>query len=162
MPTFMELHGAPLPPHVHGKSMVHLLSREEPHHDAILYGYFGKDVNLTDGHYTYCRQPAPGSITHLHTSNPNGLGGTREEWAKAETGCFLPQTYGIPVYRIEHESRRHQDAPDFNPIYDLEADPHQTTPLRDDTLEASLTAKMVELLRRYEAPPCQYSRLGLE
>lgn len=163
MPTIMELHGAELPQFVRGRSLLHLLKDDSGHHDAVLYGYFGKDVNMTDGKHTYCRQPVPGSILYSHTAMPATAVGQeyREHLAGAETGVFLETTYGIPHFRIKRESGRHRDAPDFNPIYDLEKDPGQENPIQDDELEARLAEKMKELLDRYDAPPCQYERLGL-
>jgi arylsulfatase A-like enzyme len=163
MPTLMDWHSAPLPPYVHGRSFNHLLGRDEPHDDAVLYGYFGANVNLTDGRYTYCRQPLEGSITHRHTAMPREFHDftDRRTLANAEVGVFLPRAYGIPHFRWATPSHRRKDMPDFNPIYDLSADPQQQRPLRDEQLEKAMAAKMRELLVRYDAPPCQYERLGL-
>jgi hypothetical protein len=47
-------------------------------------------------------------------------------------------------------------------LYDLHTDPGQTTPLNDAGLEAEFAAKMKELLLRYEAPECQFTRTGLD
>ncbi|MBT4503119.1 MAG: sulfatase [Gemmatimonadetes bacterium] len=164
MPTLMEVHQAELPPHVHGRSLAHLFTQEGKHHDAVLYGYFGKDVNMTDGHYTYCRQPLPDSTLYHHTlmpcsfSNFNG----RQQLASAECGLFLKNTYDIPHLRFEVASHPHHGAPDFNPIYDIGADPQQQRPIHDEELESRLAAQMKDLLERYEAPKCQYPRLGLD
>lgn len=164
MPTLMALHGAEMPPHVHGKSLLHLLEREEPHHDAVLYGYFAKDVNMTDGRYTYARQPLPDSFAHHHTLMPRGFRSfvPRERLQQAETGVFLDTAYGIPHLRFKVPSRRHRDAPEFNPIYDIVADPGQQNPIRDAELEGMLAHKMKELLLRCDAPECQYDRLGFK
>lgn len=163
MPTFMELHGGQLPPHVHGRSLCHLLDGGKGHHDAVLYGYFGKDVNLTDGQYTYCRQPLPDSHLYHHTAVPCTFSDfhRREELAAAETGVFLPHTYDIPHYRLKVPSKRHLNAPDYNPVYDIQADPLQQAPIRDKALEERLAGRMRQLLEEYDAPACQYERLGL-
>lgn len=161
MPTIMDMHEAVLPPHVRGKSLRHLFTRDEPHHDAVLYGYHGKDIGMTDGRHTYCRQPLEGSFLYHYTAMPRRYFAAREKLAGAEMGVFLPCAYGIPVYRVKVPSHRHADAPDFNPIYDLQSDPGQTTPLRDPALEARLAAKMKELLKRHDATECQYARVGL-
>lgn len=166
MPTFLELHGAELPPHVHGKSLVHLLSEEAPHHDAVLYGYFGKDINVTDGRYTYARQADISKPTHLHTANPGGIMRSplvaMETFAKAEIGTFLPQAEQMPIYRIEMETRHHHNAPDHHVLYDLENDPSQEQPIRDAALEARMVETLRTLMERYEAPPSQYERVGLD
>jgi len=163
MPTLSEWFGADLPPHVHGRSIQHLLEGDDEHHDAVLYGYFGKDINLTDGRHTYCRQPLPGSVAHHHTLMPCGffdfLG--RESLAGAEHGLFLPHTHGIPHLRLAVPSHRHRDAPDYNPIYDVVEDPRQEQPIRDAALEDQLAGRMRELMARCDAPESQYARVGL-
>lgn len=163
MPTFMELHGGQLPPHVHGRSICHLLQGEETHHDAVLYGYFGKDINLTDGHYTYSRQALPDSTVHHHTAMPCNFSNFhgRQQLANAELGVFLDSAHGVPHYRFATPSKNHHNAPDFNPIYDLKEDPQQQNPIRDEHLEANLADKMGELLDHYNAPACQRQRMGL-
>jgi arylsulfatase A-like enzyme len=161
MPTLMDLHAADLPPHVQGRSLRHLLDRDEPHHDAVLYGYHGKDIGLTDGQYTYCRQPLDGSFLYHYTAMPRRYFKDRQKLAAAEVGPFLKHAGGIPVYRVKVPSHRHHHAPDYNPIYDIQADPGQTWPLRDAALEARLAEKMREVLVRYDAPECQFTRAGL-
>ena len=155
MPTFMELHGGELPPAVHGRSLCHLLHGGDSHHDAVLYGYFGKDINMTDGHYTYCRQPLPDSFACNHAAvlstfpDPGRMGNPlheRDDLATAEYGVFLKHAYDIPHVRLKQPSHRHHNAPDFNPIYDIIADPQQQNPLRDDELEGQLAGKLTELL----------------
>lgn len=163
MPTFMELHGGQNPSAVQAKSMVHLLGQEEDHNDAILYGYFGKDIGLTDGKHTYCRQAIAGSTLYNHTANPCNFSDfeKREALANAEHGVFMNHTHDIPHYRIKNKSRKHHNAPDHNLIYDTTQDPEQANPIHDAELENQLASKMKDLLNRYDAPECQYERMGL-
>jgi arylsulfatase A-like enzyme len=162
MPTILEMHGASPGANVQGQSMRHLLDRDEAHHDAVLYGYFAKDIGMTDGRYTYCRQPRPRSITHHHTAMPANsvIAAHRDRWATAEMGHFLRHAT-MPVYRVAIPSHRHRDAPDFNPIYDLRTDPRQERPINDPALEEQLAARIRELLIRYNAPACQFERTDL-
>jgi arylsulfatase A-like enzyme len=164
MPTLMELHGAELTPHVQGKSLLHLLNGDEKHHDAVLYGYFGKDVNMFDGRYSYCRQPLEGSTLYHHTAMPRGFSDfiPRTSLAAAETGVFLNTSYNIPHYRIKAQSYKHMNAPNFNPIFDIINDPEQKSPVRDKSLEEALANKMIKAMERYGAPEDQYIRLGLK
>lgn len=163
MPTLMDMHGARLPSHVHGKSLLHLLRQDEQHHDAVLYGYFGKDINLYDGRYAYCRQPLENTFAYHHTAMPRGFSGflDRDSLASAEMGIFLGHTGGIPHYRIKAPSRKHIHPLPFNPIYDLREDPGQEKPIRDTGLEERLGQKMAVLMRRYEAPENEFARVGL-
>ena len=163
MPTFMDWHGAELPPHVQGKSIRHLLTQEEKHHESVLFGYFGKDVNWTDGVHVYCRQPEQGAPLYHHTSMPRNYAGflPRERLAQAEAGVFLPTAYDIPHLRIPARSSRHRDATDFHPIHDLRTDPGQRHAIEDAALEAKLEPKLTAALARHGAPKEQYTRLGL-
>jgi arylsulfatase A-like enzyme len=160
MPTFMEVHGAIPSPNVQGKSLVHLLNEDQLHHDAVLYGYFGKDINLTDGRYTYCRQPIEGSIVHHHTAVPVGAMSDPESYANAEMGRFLKRTQ-MPMYRIPVQSRRHHNATGLPLLYDLLTDPEQQSPIHNKQIEENMESKMKELLVRYESPDSQYIRMGL-
>lgn len=163
MPTFMELHGGKNPEAVKAKSMVHLFDQEAGHNDAILYGYFGKDIGLTDGRYTYCRQAIEGSTLYNHTANACNFSDfeKRDTLANAELGVFMNHTHNIPHYRIQNKSKKHHNAPDHNLIYDITQDPEQTTPIHDADLETQLAFKMKDLLIRNDAPECQYKRMGL-
>ena len=163
MPTLVELYDAEPPPHVHGRSLCHLFDSGDKHHDAVLYGYFGKDINMIDGRYTYCRQPLSDSYLYHHTAVPCNFSDfhKRDALVSAECGVFLKQTYDIPHFRLKVKSHPHHDAPDFNPIYDIAADPQQQDPIRDDELEARLATRLKDLLQRYDAPECQYARVGL-
>jgi len=162
MPTIMEFHGAAIPGRVHGKSLKPMVEKDKPHHDAVLYGYFGKDVGMTDGKYTYCRQPAEDSILYHYTCMPRGFRDfiPKETLERADYGRFLPSAGEIPHMKIPQRSKRHVDAPDFNPIYDIKEDPLQEQPIHDKALEHRLSTQMRELLTRYEAPACQFDRLG--
>lgn len=160
-PTILELHGATPDPTTQGRSIVPLFSADGDHHDWILYGYFGKDVTMTDGRTTYTRQPLPDSIAHLHTGDLRNIRVSEEEMKSAETGVFLPHSRGIPHFRIEERSRRHRDAPEGHLVYDLIEDPSQQTPIRDPERERALEETMRKLLRRYDSPESQFTRLGL-
>ncbi len=163
MPTIMELHQTELPPGVQGKSICPLLAGAKEHHDALLFGYFGKDVNLVDGDYTYCRQPIPGSPLYQYTAMPRAFSDfiPRDQLAKAETGVFLDSTHGVPHFRIKRNSKRHHNAGDGNPIYDLHTDPQQQHPIQNPELEKKLATKLTGLLERYNAPEEHFTRLGL-
>lgn len=163
MPTVLELHQAQAGPHVRGKSLLPLLEKDRLHHEAILFGYFGKDINLTNGRYSYCRQPLEGSTVYHHTAMPRGFWDylPRDVLARAESGIFLQTTYEIPHWRIAQPSYRHLDAPDFNPIYDILNDPHQTMPIHNVELEEQLAIQMTQLMRLHDAPESQYQRVGL-
>ncbi len=168
MPTICRNHGAEPPDIVRGRALQPLIENDGPHHDAVLSGYFDKDVNLTDGRFLYHRQPADGAAVYEHTLMPRRYRGfvKPEQLASAEFGCFLPHAGDTPQMRIMHRSRRHErepDAPyasDDHPVFDLIDDPEQRRPVNDPAVETRLATQMAELLERCGAPPSQADRLG--
>ena len=165
MPTLMELHGAELPENVQGVSLLPLIRGEKTVlHDGVLYGYFGKDINLFDGRYSYCRQPKDDSTVYHYTLMPRGTKKfiDRTLLANAEFGHFLKHTHGVPQLKIARTSHRHKNALDYHLIYDIQNDPGQTSPVHDEELEERLKRHMVRLLEQYDAPECQFERTGLK
>lgn len=164
MPTLMDLHGAEIPAGVHGTSILPLLKQEKDKlHDAVLYGYFGKDINLFDGRYSYCRQPMDGSVVYHHTLMPRNTTDfiDRERLAEAEYGYFIKNNYEISQLRMPKLSHRHRNAPDYHIIYDIQKDSDQKIPIHDVDLERMLEEKMTKLMKQYDAPECQFERTGL-
>lgn len=158
-PTLMDMHGASPMSNIHGKSLMHLFNKDEKQHEWVLYGYFGKDVNMTDGRYTYTRQPVIGSFVYEHTANAFDYQRTTEAYHQAEMGKFLKHT-DMPLYRVKRDSHRHHSAPEHNLVYDTLTDPYQQKPIIDAEFEKKLEAKMIELLKCYDAPEQEFVRLG--
>jgi arylsulfatase A-like enzyme len=172
MPTFLDYFGAPVPPHLHGTSIRSALEENRSIHPAVLYGYFGMAVNLTDGRYTYFRNPVEAETTvHAYTAMPTEFHGymPREALAAAEQGRFLGHTYNIPLYKVPRKGQtphRHgaaEGAPylPIHDLFDLQADPAQDHPLDDASLRARFDALLRTELERVQAPDGHLARLGL-
>ena len=184
LPTLMELHGVaenvcrnPL----HGKSWLPLIRGEAP---AIrrhaLYGYFGKQVNLTDGQYTYFRSPTPDNRPlNVYTSmmvdireyfDPPRL----KDPALVSGGCFLSWVK-YPVFKIPAEiindygdgTLRYvwlYDWEKVDQLYDLRTDYGQLDNLvdKDAATRDRLIRALREELELHDAPEEQFRRLRLE
>jgi hypothetical protein len=173
MPTFLDYFGAPEPPHLHGRSLRPVLEANEAIHDAVLYGYFAMAVNVTDGRYTYFRNPVQRQSTiYAYTAMPTQHHGfmPRERLAEAELGRFLCHTYNIPLYKIPMPGRAplHPDwAPDDeyvpkHDLFDLANDPNQNQRLTDPALEQHMCNLIRQQLERVKAPEGHLERLGLQ
>lgn len=171
MPTFLDYYGAPPPPHLHGTSLRPVLEDDTLVHDSIIYGYFGKALNATDGRYTYFRNPVQAESTvYAYTAMPSGFHGflPREQLAEAETGRFLGHTYNIPVYKIPMKGQAPLgsvnaagDYVPFHELFDLAADPSQQHRLNDTETEQRFVQFMRAHLERVKAPKENFERLGL-
>ncbi len=158
-PTLLATHGVEPPASATGHSLTSLLAADGDHHEAVLYGYFAKEVNMTDGRYTYHRVAPPEAVMHRHFSAYLGL--TAEKIAAAELGTHLKWCKGVPHFRLAQESWKSKGLPDHHVVYDLQTDPNQEKPVTDAALEERLAALMERQLEVAAAPECQFARLGL-
>ena len=183
LPTMLELYGlehSEKDPTIHGKSLLGLLEGREARREAILYGYFGKEVNVFDGRYTYFRAGRNGNKPlHIYTSVPYDMRKMfhphqMTDISRIEMGRFLSWT-NYPVYRIPAEDvinkkgsalcynhQRPWEKVDY--LFDLETDPGQEENLvesRPDLVER-MSRVMAQAMRRHDAPADQLQRLDLE
>jgi len=171
MPTFLEYHGCPCPPHVYGHSLRRALEGETVRQDAI-FGYFGKAMNITDGRHVYFRNPVheDGGPLYEYTAMP--VGGLnrwfpRDLYERIEMGRYFGHTYNMPLYKIPATGQVPRPVPGEqsfvgrHQLYDVLQDPEQRSPLDAPSLEAHFAERIRAHLRACEATPEQYSRLGL-
>lgn len=174
MPTFLEAFGVAVPAAVTARSLLPLLgSASATGHEAVLFGYYGGAVNLTDGRYSYFRYPADmlGQELYQYTLMPSHMlqPFTAEELGRAELVHDLPYARGTPVLRIpvipqspwfnSHGPRVMEDT--RSAVYDTLTDPAQARPLADAAIEARLLDQMSRLLGVHNAPPEAFRRLGI-
>ena len=164
---------------IHGKDLTPALTGEtERVRDGIIYGYFGKSVNYTDGKYTYLRAAKSDSNRplYVYTAMPTTL---RQYYG---VGCIQPDDYdkisfghlpftNYPVYKIpadiivfKNPSQEYSKRSVHNAVtclYDLEKDYEQEAPIQDEILEAQYIAALRKCMETHQAPAEQYERLGI-
>jgi arylsulfatase A-like enzyme len=174
MPTFLEIHGLPVPAEVRARSLLPLLAEDRPVRDIGIFGMFGGPIGATDGRYTYYLYPedlyAPGlheytlMPMHLHTL----FSGAEMRTAKL-AGPF-DFTKNMPLLRIDalKDARRipMHDGKKFDPgvgttLYDLATDPQQMRPFRDAAIERRFLRGIADVLAAHDAPPELYGRYGV-
>jgi arylsulfatase A-like enzyme len=167
-PTFLDLFGIAPPPEMEGRSLVRDGERE-----AVIFGYFGGAVNVTDGRHTYHRFPENLREQEIfqYTVMPTHLNRrfTPEELAPATLSPPFGWTKNVPLLKVPVTERSPMYS-NYGPgallesdtrLYDLLTDPGQTRPLRDSAIEARMIQLMRELMVRNEAPPEAFARLAL-
>jgi hypothetical protein len=72
-------------------------------------------------------------------------------------------TKGCKILRLGVDTNGRLDWHGFgNLLFDLQQDPRQEHPIQDAQVEARMVRLMVTLMKANEAPPEQFTRLGLE
>lgn len=172
--TILDFFGIEKPRDMLGKSILPTVQDKDADiHDYILYGYFGKHVNITDGKYIYMRAGRPGKEDCLYnyTIVPHHMFHlfSLEELRKADPSlCYdFKFTKGVGVMRIPAEDATSPN----NSCYqysrhikygDLLYDIHNQKFINDAEIEERMKNHMVELLKINEAPAELYERLELE
>lgn len=168
-PTILDFFGIAPPPETQGTSMLRPNDRQ-----AMIFGYFGGAVNVTDGRYTYHRFPDDilNQELYQYTLMPTHLNRrfTTEELSAATLAAPFGWTKSVPVLKVPVTERSPMYS-GYGPgallendtrLYDLSADPGQEHPLQDPATEARLTRLMHGLMKATEAPPEAFTRLSLD
>jgi hypothetical protein len=167
-PTVLDLWGIPPAAEMQGMSMLRENDRE-----AVIFGYFGGAVNVTDGRMTYHRFPdsIPDQKIYQYTLMPTHITArfTPEELETATLAPPFGWTKNVPVLKVPVIERSPMYS-NYGPgcllesetrLYDTVADPRQAHPLADAATEARMVRTMVRLMRQTDAPPEAFERLGL-
>jgi arylsulfatase A-like enzyme len=158
-PTLLDYFAVDAPPDMQGLPLT-----GDQTHAGALFGAHGGHVNVTDGRYVYmraCADPSNGPL-YNYTLMPTHMRARfrPEDLREATLTDGFTFTKGVPLLKVA-------GTPVGNPwwhgslLFDLQNDPQQQHPLRDDELELRLCGLMVDLMRANDAPAEQYERLGL-
>jgi hypothetical protein len=160
--TLLKYFGQDLPPDMQGKSLEEAVANNAKLREAALFGVFGGHVNVSDGHYVYMRAPIDEANAPLyeytllptHMKHPFSV----EELQVAPPFSF---TKGCPANRIRGKGFMNKAHEFGTLLFDLQTDPQQQNPLRDEAIETRMIELLLKLMQENDAPREQYQRLGL-
>jgi arylsulfatase A-like enzyme len=173
MPTLLDIAGAPIPTEVTGHSLLPLLKGAPAAREALIFGVFGSAVNVTDGRYSYFLYPPEIRREGLYqyTLMPMHMKEMFSVAELAEATLSPPQSYskGAPLLRVpatpkSPNYRLHGPAAQNDTqtvLFDLQNDPGQLHPIKNEAVENRLRAAIVQLMQANHAPAEYFSRLGL-
>ncbi len=172
MPTFLELHGCPVPASVTGESVLALLAADSPHRESVIFGMFGGPVGITDGTHCYYRYPEDlsGQNLHLYTLMPAHMIDLFdiEELKTSELAPPFDFTKGVPTLRVRLDAKNTQVGQDgqsledcVTVLFNVETDPRQQAPLDDAAVVEALEAEIVRHFAMHDCPPELYAHFNL-
>jgi arylsulfatase A-like enzyme len=166
-PTLTDFFNVKTEQEIHGKSFLNIAENNAPQgHDATIFGWYGKTVNVTDGEHVYFRGPASRDNSPLYqyflmpTEYHHRMKASRME--NAELGRFLPYTDtpvlrvpGIPEFGIHEEIFE-------NKCFTITDDYHQMNDLCGTLTEDRMKEMLIGEMKSADCPDEQFERLGLK
>ena len=154
--TLLDALGARVPGETHGNSLLSLVRGEtSEHRNYALYGYFGADLCITDGRYTYFHPGDEDAVVNIYSTMH-----MRRKAGPAEVAS-IPYT-DTEVWRYPAGTGRRQASEPM--LFDVQDDPGQEDNLardRPDEVER-LQRALSQRLSDLGAPAEQFERLGLQ
>jgi arylsulfatase A-like enzyme len=164
-PTLLGFFGVGVPASMEGSSLEPVIADDTRVREAGLFGRHGGHMNVTDGRYVYMRAPATKANGPLYeyTLMPTHMErmfavSELQDIRLAEPFDF---TKGCRTMKIATKEWWEQQ-PFETLLFDLAEDPGQEHPIKDAAVEKRMIELMVALMRKNDAPPEQFERLGLE
>lgn len=162
--TLLEYFGVAKPKDMQSVSLAGVIAKGDATRAAALYGVHGGQVNCTDTRYTYLCGPVTPENEPLYeyTLMPTRMNArfSVEELQHTELAEPFSFTKGCKTLKIP--ARKPLDVPlSQTLLFDLETDPQQNKPLNDADAEARMARLLTEAMRKNDAPPEQFERLGL-
>lgn len=173
-PTVLSFFNVRLPAFTQGKSLEARVAdlQSPPARSCAIYGMFGGHVNVTDGRYVYMRGPASEENGPLYeyTLMPTHLGShflpsELTNWERHDGFSFTKECkiMKVPSRSIIRKAETHPVGKGkmATMLFDVVADPGMISPLADTDIEAHMIKLLIQAMIDGDAPPEQYTRLGL-
>lgn len=162
-PTLLDFFGVEIPADMQGISLRETVATSAPTRESVIFGVHGGHVNITDGRYVYMRGPVTENqplyeytLMPTHMRSRFGV----EELQAIELADPFPFSKGCRTMRMATRQPP-WSLPRQTMLFDLQADPDQTSPITDPSVETRLIEQMVALMKKNDCPAEQFERLGL-
>lgn len=174
MPTFLEIHGLPIPPEVRAHSLLPVMAGDEKVRDSAIFGLFSGPVGVTDGEWVLYHYPPDIYRDGLleYTLAPAHMTGpfSAEELQTARLVAPFDFTKGMPLLAIDALGNAPRppgnDLKSFDDIgtrlYNVIQDPMQRAATENQAVQECLYHQLSEQLKAHDAPPEIYGWYGLE
>jgi len=175
--TLLDFFEIPQDQFSEGHTLSPLLSEDCTVRDSALFGIFGGALNITDGRYTYFHYPVANSESEgnqnlfeytLMPMHPQSYF-TLDELREAELYREFNFSRGMPLLRVKARDDAKRPpmqggalADAKNVLFDVERDGLQNHSIDDPAIRQRMRKRIIERLRKNEAPVELFKRFGLE
>jgi arylsulfatase A-like enzyme len=172
MPTFLDLFNVTVPTEVTGQSLIPLLWEDSAQEKSAMFGMFAGPIGITDGKFTYYHYPDDlnGKGFNEYTLAPSRMMGAFEIEELTDLSLSPPFDFTKNIKLLKVTSWPGAKRPPTDQkggladaetvLFDVEADPKQTQPIKDKKIIAKLKDEIVRNLRSHDAPQEFYGLYG--
>lgn len=162
-PTLLEFFDVPIPADMKGQSLRKVIETDTPIRDCAVFGYFGSQINATDGKYLYMHSATdPNVKVYEYTLMPMHMRAmfSPKELASAELRAPFNFTKGCPVLKIEALERRVNTTSYGSALYDLSAKNDENEIQKHTEMVGEFCKKIAQVMREHDAPEELFQRFG--
>lgn len=168
-PTILDYHNVPCKAPITGLSWKSVLEdNSKIDRNGVIFGWFGKTVNVTDGEHTYFRAPVNKDNQPLNRYflMPTQLSfhkyPDKEFFKDAELGNYLPYTnYPVIKSNCDNENASFKNNLWDNQLYNIKEDYNQMNNIADSEKEEKYIELLKEVMLNADTPKEQFKRLGV-
>ena len=176
-PTLLEFFGMDIPKDIQGVALRECMETGVSPREACLFGIFGGHINCTDGRYVLMLAPEEldggvyeGRNLYNYTLMPAHIKNAFSPAELKTAHMVEPFTFtkDIPLMKTQGEIKLslYPDGTKPKPVFetmlfDLEKDPMQEHPYRDEITEKKMKEHITKLMEENDAPQEQFERFGL-
>lgn len=160
-PTVLDYFHIDPTPDMEGRNLAETIRSDQKVHDAVMFGYFGKEINVTDGRYVYMKAGRPDADVHEYTLMPCYMNSrmSTELLSRSKTvKDGFPFTKDYPLLKIPSKAQVREESL----LFDIKRDPKQERPIEDTVEMKRLDGLLKELMVKNQAPREQLERFGFE
>ena len=167
-PTLLSYFGLDIPSAMQGKNLQATIADDAPVREYALFGYFGRQINITDGRYVYMRNAADRTIPlYEYTLMPTRMRmRMSKELERATLSSPFAFSKGMPLLKVPAEAEDGSTDDRIvsaygSQLFDTASDPKESYAIDDKGTEERMCSAMTTLMIESEAPIELYSRMGL-
>ncbi len=165
--TLLSFFGLEIPKDMQGKDIAQMINNNKPIRDYALYGFHGMHVNITDGNYSYMKAPISydNSPLYNYTLMPTHMRKMFSVKELQNIELFEPFSFTKNVKTLKinanGEASKSNACNYGTKLYDLIADPHETSEVENFEAEAAMLKMLIHAMKENSAPQEQFDRLGI-
>lgn len=162
-PTLLNYFQQKIPEDMQGKSLKQTVEQDRPVREYAVFGYFGNQMNVTDGRYVYMHHPVDREVPiYEYTLMPLRL--DKRMSRELETASLAEPfdfTKNMPVLKIKAKPTDGYTSEYGSQLFDLEQDPDQLHPIENQQIRDRLLEGAAKLMYETDAPRELFDRMGI-